>query len=419
MRKLGKGQSVVFCGPVEVQLKIRESAGKNSTALIEVSDVLKWCVQNTWAHTTKSIPLWATQGLRHYRRNSECSTSRAIPKSILEQEAETLEERYGFHGPKSEEALLLQNMSDSRLALHNAEIAAIRAKCQEFRITSFKGSALHEEQERELQPEHQREQQVEWPPPIEPYMHSVSKALRTFVTKGELDRSSLAFQSPFRIMLCTNAGGKCELSAWSQDLLVTTDFAYTVLGMPEKQDLDSFLRPVNWILTRKYGNRLSCVIISPFEANELIPLIRQHKKVTLHIYSPRLSMSLRTLEDLSFCALPPIPRSGTIPRIVTQVNLFAGQLYLRDQQEYLSLCSYLGLCSQPPNDKLLVGCDGFVAPANRRIGSLVDKTCRFTVSPVTFLKSLISLRQKGQGFANSHMGRILNGELLFEFDFQY
>ena len=38
--------------------------------------------------------------------------------------------------------------------------------------------------------------------------------------------------------------------------------------------------------------------------------------------------------------------------------------------------------------------------------------CRFMQSPVPFLKALFDMRRKGQGFANSHLGRILNGELL-------
>lgn len=33
-------------------------------------------------------------------------------------------------------------------------------------------------------------------------------------------------------------------------------------------------------------------------------------------------------------------------------------------------------------------------------------------SPIPFLKALFAMRRKGQGFAKSHLGRILNGELL-------
>ncbi|KAL2046481.1 hypothetical protein ABVK25_011836 [Lepraria finkii] len=41
MRKLGKGQSVMFCGPMEVERKIIHCSGKNRGDAIEVADVLQ------------------------------------------------------------------------------------------------------------------------------------------------------------------------------------------------------------------------------------------------------------------------------------------------------------------------------------------------------------------------------------------
>jgi hypothetical protein len=40
--------------------------------------------------------------------------------------------------------------------------------------------------------------------------------------------------------------------------------------------------------------------------------------------------------------------------------------------------------------------------------------CKFSKSPVTFLRIITGLRRKGQSFNTSHMGRVLNGELLKE-----
>jgi hypothetical protein len=40
--------------------------------------------------------------------------------------------------------------------------------------------------------------------------------------------------------------------------------------------------------------------------------------------------------------------------------------------------------------------------------------CRFSKSPVTFLRIITGLRRKGQNFNRSHIGRVLNGELLKE-----
>jgi hypothetical protein len=153
MRKLGKGQSVLFCGPLEVQTKILQSSGKLTFDQVDVSDVLLWCIQNTWAHTRKSIPLWATQGLRHYHRRATCPTSSGLPEiqqSILEQESQTLQERYGFRDSQTAEQHVFGNVTNDTNGSCGTELAAIREKCLEFGLDSFSGASLHEEQEREV-----------------------------------------------------------------------------------------------------------------------------------------------------------------------------------------------------------------------------------------------------------------------------
>ena len=201
-------------------------------------------------------------------------------------------------------------------------------------------------------------------------------------------------------------------------LLVTADFAQTVQASADEL-LDSFLRPVHWVVSCKRGDRIESVVLSPYEAQELLPSVRQYKHVILHVYSPRLSVSVRTLEDLSFCAVPAVPESWSTPAIVKQLNLFAGQLYIRTYEEYESLCSFLGLCSQPPDDHMEVAYDGFITPPNRsRSGLIMPSTCPFMISPVAFLRTFMALRRKGQSFAASHFGKILNGELISREHFQ-
>ena len=58
--------------------------------------------------------------------------------------------------------------------------------------------------------------------------------------------------------------------------------------------------------------------------------MRKSKVVALHIYSPRPSVSMRTLEDLSFSAVSVVPESLLDPDIIRHLNLFAGQLYIQD-----------------------------------------------------------------------------------------
>jgi len=98
-----------------------------------------------------------------------------------------------------------------------------------------------------------------------------------------------------------------------------------------------------------------------------MPLIRGNRKVTLHIYTPRLSLSNRSLEDLAFCAIPAVSKLWVAPSLAPQINLFAGQLYLRDAWEYFALCRFLGLSYKPPPEGVTVAVDGYVQRCSRMI----------------------------------------------------
>ena len=108
-------------------------------------------------------------------------------------------------------------------------------------------------------------------------------------------------------------------------------------------------------------------------------------------------MSARTLEDLSFGAVPVFPATWSIPSVVTQLNLFAGQLYLRSYEEYEIVCRFLGLCCRAPGPGVKAACDSFIEPDSRvRSDSALIRGCSFTTSPVAFLRTLMALRRKGQ-----------------------
>lgn len=306
---------------MEVRRKILESRGKSRGA-IEVADVLKWCIASTCTHTRKCIPLWATQGVRYQRRHVACSQSwgttegdfpRHLAASMLEEEAQSLQQRYGGEGIQREEQMLSENVVEGQLLMREKQLADIRAKCREFGVASFSTATPQEEQERELSPENEREQQVELPSAATPCNHSVHQDVRQLITHGVLERSSNAFRPAFQTLRNTTAYVCCEVTAWPDDLLVTADFAQTVQASANEM-LDS-LRPVHWVVSCKIGNRVESVVLSPYETQELLPSVRQSKHVILHVYSPRLSVSVRTLEDFSFCAVPAVPESWLTPTI--------------------------------------------------------------------------------------------------------
>lgn len=355
--------------------------------------------------------------MRHQRRHVALSAVGGLLQhratSLLEVESQSLQQRYGSERAHREEQVLLQNTMEESLVGREMQLSDIRAKCREFDIKSFDTATLQEEQDRELYPENERERQVELPPALLPCKHSVHKDVWQFVADGVLAQSSDAFQPAFGTLRNTSAFECFESTAWPDDLLVTTDFAQTVRA--SNGLLDSFLRPVNWIVSYKYGSKVKLVVLSPHEAQELLPDIRRGKNTSLHVYSPRLSVSTRSLEDLSFCAIPATPKSWSTPKMVKQLNIFAGQLYIRDYEEYVSICMFLGLCSRPPDDQMKVECDGFISQLSiAMFDCIITRACPFTTSPVAFVSMVMALRRKGQSFKNSHFGKILSGELILE-----
>ncbi|KAK2742649.1 hypothetical protein FQN55_007768 [Onygenales sp. PD_40] len=422
MRKLEKGQSLLFCAPADIQRQILQRSGKRACRDIKISDVLTWCISETWTHTRKCAPLWATQGLRYLRHsiawsNASNADSKGFPvdmaKRILEKEAQTIEERYGIDKSSSDEKVILGGKEDMSLAPREKQVDAIRAKCRYFDTKSFNNATLQEEQERELSPEMEREQQVEPPPSLEPAPHSLHANVRELLSSGEFPQSSKGFRRAFRILSQTAAAKHFGQATWGRKLLVTADFARTVVTQSEEL-LDSYIRPVHWIASGKKGKGFRFVILSPFEANEAMGFIRDGNGATLHIYAPRVGLTMRPMDDLSCGSLPHSP--GFLPGTrLLQLNLFAGQLYLKDYAEYVSLCQFLGLVHCPPGGNVRVAADGFVTPSDRADFDLVmEASCKFTKSPVELLKALMALRRKGQSISRSHIGAILNGGLLTE-----
>jgi hypothetical protein len=173
------------------------------------------------------------------------------------------------------------------------------------------------------------------------------------------------------------------------------------------------------VISHVEAGEVTCILFSPFEIQQLLPDIRKFRRVTLHVYSPRVVASARSLDDLSFCAVPEVRQSWSPPLVVTHLNLFAGQLYFRDYLEYLSVCRFLGLCHSPPDNGVDVNCEGFVASSSRaRYDPVMENICSFSTSPVGLLKILMDLRRQGQGFSKSHYGKITSGEQLTKGDFE-
>jgi hypothetical protein len=422
MRKLGKGQSVEFCVPWEIEqknflLKPHEKAGERE---VTVSDVLKWVIIETCHDLRKAIPLWLNQGVRfkkqrtfwsQHQGNDACGWA----EQFLEEEAQTLDQRYRPKNGRINLDSFLDKAGVSR-------INELRARCDEFGLTELHTASLQEEQERELSPETEQERQVEKPPAAEPETHSISQSLRDWILKGSSSMNMALFKSEhkpaFQTLKNTSAAQCFDVQSFPSNVCATLDFAKTIkrtFGINNYSD--SFERPVHWILTGKCQPEPIClVIISPFEAQELLPLIERSRHVALHLYAPRVNLAFESLDHLQLYRISGKRTLDAIPRTsILFLNLFSGQLYLSSFNDYMSVCDLLGLAWGPTDDSVILGPDGFIPPGSG--GKFVNRS-NFSQSPVQFLRVLIEqIRQDCESIEKTNIGKIFEGVRLLKCSF--
>ena len=417
MRQLAKGQSVVFFIPEEIRMKILALTSKQMDAIIDVTDVITWAISETWADCRRSIPLWATQGRRFEEQyalwtraqvEDGLELSQYQAAKFLEKEAQTLEDRYRPRITSEHSQFWGWNVD-------NENCRRIIDRCKKFDSLDVHSATLQEEQERELSPEIEQESQVERPPRMEPAVHSLHEDVRTLVMTGRLSKDSEAFLPAFKSLESTSAARLFDVSQFPQDLLVTVDFARTIEHSGTSNITDAYQRPVQWILTGRDSEHTNVVkhmvVVSPFEAEKLLPSVRKYRIVTLHLYVPRLNLGFLSMDSLDFYTSGRSFDPCSVPgRLILQLNLFAGQLYLKSFQQYKEMCNLLGLAWQAAEDGMLVNADGFITPEPGQDG--------FQESPVQFLNVLMTIIRRNCGSIDkTHVGRMLQGGLLEEIEF--
>ncbi|KAJ6555850.1 hypothetical protein B0H19DRAFT_1376856 [Mycena capillaripes] len=388
MRQLGQGQSVMFFAPPEVDRNIRFHCKLDNDSHISSQDIIQWVMLETISSIDQFVPYWAKQGVGYKKRHAawsqyvqegSSSSFEDLRSTWVEKEARTLHEMYDF-GHSSTQRHRVFDIPDMVNRLCEMGFSQVVEACND------------EEQEREVAHEVERERQVERPPPATPSSHNLHPDVRQLVRTGVVKRNSPAFVSPFLTFTALNKNG-----AWSSRMLATRDFTSTVQAVGHPKD---YVRPVTWVLSTSSGGG-HLIIVSPWEANELLPGIKDSLHVHLHQYAPRTTENMRSFEDLRFYTLPTSrpPQAG------------AG---------YRRLCNMLGLYINDEvsgdGSSIKYESDGFVAPFNRR-GAMAE-SCFFTESPLLAVKDLVGWRRKGLDYKSTHMGRILHAGLLREEDFK-
>lgn len=429
MRKLGQGQSVVFCVSQEIQAKIHGNMQLYSANTdIMVADVLLWSISESHAEIRRSMPLWAVQGERHAQhakvwkemrdeRGATCLSKVGAGK-LLEQDAQSLDFRYRPNHPTEHPSRLASST--------NPHLKRIHARCLEFDGLAFGAGTLQEEQERELSPEIEQERQRPKAPAGRAAQHSLHQDVLEFAQSGKLGHLSDAYMPAFESLATTSASKKVALHqlVGERKFLVSTDFAKAVNQTGNTFQADAFQRHVHWVLTRRLhdSNLVDCVmIVSEYEANELLPHMKS-ATMTLHKYKARFNSGYKPLDKLDLfttsttAALPVLPRSLSV-----QLGLFAGQLYISSYDDYLEICKFLGLSAErttKTTEKKIwkVATDGFIVKDGQgRIGG----TSGLTQSPTRFFKALLSkIRRNGDGISKTDMGQLLEGKLFQKSDWE-
>ncbi|KAF2217449.1 hypothetical protein CERZMDRAFT_92099 [Cercospora zeae-maydis SCOH1-5] len=423
MRRLGQGQTIVFCIPQEIQSKICELTSKSEPKSITTSDVLLWTISETHKEISRCMPLWQVQGERFCHQESvwlEHQQNGAMTKNLaerfLENEAQTIEKRYRPRQVQSQPTHL-GDSSDARLRL-------IAQRCEEHDDLNLNASVLQEEQERELSPEIEQQRQVQRPASAEPAKHSIHRDVVAFAKQGLYSSTSPAYMPAFQALHDTSAAHGFPPAQLKKDskLLVSADFVQTVQRSgPHSYVSDSYQRSVNWLLSTKtpQGDTIDrMLIISPYEANELYPSMST-SKATLHLYKPRGNPGYAPLDRLDFHTVP-IQSRPSVPRsLAIQLNLFAGQLYFSSYEDYLETCKFLGLSTRTVSEDMVgwqQDATGFILQDDqgRRGGESGLEN-----SPVNFMKVLMSkIRKNGESIVKTQMGELLEGKLFQHSDFK-
>jgi hypothetical protein len=406
MRKLGQGQSVVFCAPPDIDRRIRQAERIRDSRRVKVIDILSWVMSNTCIDIERHIPHWVQQGVDYNNRQTADS---AFVDS--DQDVNILRNAWLQPAARSLEEMYSPSLDGSINTVTN--IPAIDERLGELGVTTVRDVRMEEEQEREVSHEVEQEQQIERPPKVTPAVHHLSKKVRHFIRHGTVSDTFLPLMAPIR----SEFEAVAPRNSWFKrpQVLCTRDFMTTTEGGREKSDVTDYLRPVNWIVSHMLQDgSLVFVVMSPYEVNLLLQDIRTSRHVCLHMYAPRTTQAMRPLDDLAFYCIPALPSGNDSQSpsfdVQCQLNIWAGQLYLDSYKTYLDVCLLLGFSSSEEIGYSVVEIDRFV-PTTGRTKEMV-KVCLFDKSPTALLKRLFGLRRKGMSYQQTPMGKILHARLL-------
>lgn len=432
MRRLGTTQSVLFVATPDVHQSILDQRMKPLNTTIDSHDVICWLIKQTCNGIEQLQPLYYSQGIDFCRRSQAAIDNsnfivdeihrKAYLSALRQKEHQTLEQLYN---PKpAGKRNRLPNSCITMISAFTKELETRRKEFQDFGH-AVHGSALQEvEQEREVAYEIETVREVQEPKIFYPLKFSgTHRDIVKLAETGRLPAGSASCEHILRTLARTALGKKyginVDRSSWR--LLASFEYLRTVqLFQPD----DNFLRPVNWILWSTETE--TAIIVTPEEAEELIPIVRSIVKPRTHIlsYAPPLTRKMLHFDNLTFYAMPSLPAKWTVPDwLKTELSIFSGRLYF-EFDDYDCICRYLGQNQRQAEDEEEVNqqcssnCeDGTTTLVSKQQDNTDQKISKnghvtFTSKPIAFLQEWLTIRRKGQDFTHTPMGYICHGKPL-------
>ncbi|KAF1848960.1 uncharacterized protein K460DRAFT_404218 [Cucurbitaria berberidis CBS 394.84] len=409
LRLLGQSQSVIFYSPPEVHQGILDRLQKDEFFLPDSAAVLQWVIGQTCDTIEQQDPSYFAQ-TSHYLKQEQAQLE--YPEYLEDEQS-----RVGFLAAvRIKESMSLKQLYEPKTQRHTANAIAWNQHLQPFanalqlRKKHFqdRGSAVHAsvleeveiEQEREAEREVENEvedvRETQRPPRFSACkISTLHEDVKHFATEGRLVAGSDAYNPMFSVLGRTALGTKHAISVnMNSNLWVSKQFTRTV---DTYESNDNYIRSCHWVLWSFISQK--ALIISPEEANELIPILRPSTSynagvdigVHLVLYSTPVTRRMLHFNRLDYYAIPSLPTDFKAPVwLSVELGIFSGRLHF-EWDEYHELLSYLGLCQDPSPD--------------------LQKQA-FAPKPLTFLHEWIALRRKGQDFEHTPMGFVTTGKPL-------
>ena len=282
------------------------------------------------------------------------------------------------------------------------------------------------EQEREMEIEVETVREVRKPQHAQPLSQPpLDDAVRVFAETGGMIAGSQAYTQAFVALGETAIGRRLRVdpSATRSRIYVTEDFGNTVVRQ-HTRPLDEFCRPVHWVLWSVVTN--TALILSDFEADAILPLIRTKKQPCTHLttYSAPLSRSMLIFDTLDFFTVPALPNGWQAPPwLVRDLGIFAGRLYFDYETQCGLVYEAMGLShviERPVSShKKLTEMDlwqELAFPEEQGIKEKNKPAKPFSPNALLFMHEWLAVRRKGRDFSQTMMGEICRGRRVVQDD---